>query len=82
MSFMNTMAWASALSTLTCPLRQTSDLHELNINPQPERDALLEFSAGFGYTRCRRYMMSIRQLLQSKRTHILQIAARHGAQEV
>ncbi len=43
---------------------------------------MLEFPAGFGYTTRRRHEMSIRQLLQSKRSQILQIAARHGARKV
>lgn len=43
---------------------------------------MLEFPAGFGYTTRRRDVMSIRQLLQSKRTKILRIAARHGARNV
>ena len=51
-------------------------------NPQPERDALLEFPVSFGYTRHKRGVMSIRQLLQFKRTQILKIAARHGARKV
>ena len=42
----------------------------------------LAFPTGFGYTRHRRQMMSIRQLLQSKRAQILKIAARHGARKV
>jgi predicted nucleotidyltransferase len=48
---------------------------------QHERDALLEFPVGFGST-THRTLVSIRQLLQSKRTQILQIAARHGARKV
>ena len=43
---------------------------------------MLEFLDGFGYTRRRRQVMSISNLLQSKRTKILQIAARHGARKV
>jgi len=43
---------------------------------------LLEFPVSFGYTRHKRGVMSIRQLLQFKRTQILKIAARHGARKV
>jgi len=42
----------------------------------------LVFSAGFGYTTARRGVMSIRELLRSKRAEILKIAARHGARKV
>jgi predicted nucleotidyltransferase len=40
------------------------------------------FLAGFGYTITRRDVMSIRELLCSKRAEILEIAARHGARKV
>ena len=42
----------------------------------------LVFLAGFGYTTSTRDVMSIRQLLRSKRAEILKIAARHGARKV
>ena len=42
----------------------------------------LVFLAGFGYTTGTRDVMSIRQLLRSKRAEILKIAARHGARKV
>jgi len=42
----------------------------------------LVFLAGFGYTTSTRDVMSIRELLRSKRAEILKIAARHGARKV
>lgn len=48
----------------------------------PAKYAWLVFPAGFGYTTPRGDVMSIRELLRSKRAEILDIAARHGARKV